>query len=145
MNLQNLASMFSNSSTPLTAADLQKYQSAGLNMANFPSLPSVSTYPHPCICVACGSPALFQSIRGRWMRAVFLHAASPLFELQVALQFGCCPGLHFLVWVFEAVQPDAALGLCPLFLAGAAQGVSGTPLNLRLRMETVQADAVLSV
>ncbi|CAL5229988.1 g13422 [Coccomyxa viridis] len=40
MNLQNLASMFSNSSTPLTAADLQKYQSAGLNMANFPSLPS---------------------------------------------------------------------------------------------------------
>lgn len=45
MNLQNLASMFSNSSTPLTAADLQKYQSAGLNMANFPSLPSVSTAP----------------------------------------------------------------------------------------------------
>ena len=43
VNLQNLASMFSNSSTPLTAADLQKYQSAGLNMANFPSLPSVST------------------------------------------------------------------------------------------------------
>ncbi len=48
MNLQNLASMFSNSSTPLTAADLQKYQSAGLNMANFPSLPSVSTCLHLC-------------------------------------------------------------------------------------------------
>ena len=43
VNLQNLANMFSNSSTPLTAADLQKYQSAGLNMANFPSLPSVSS------------------------------------------------------------------------------------------------------
>ena len=48
MNLQNLASMFSNSSTPLTAADLQKYQSAGLNMANFPSLPSVSICFHLC-------------------------------------------------------------------------------------------------
>ena len=46
INLQNLASMFSNSSTPLTAADLQKYQSAGLNMANFPSLPSVSCLAH---------------------------------------------------------------------------------------------------
>ena len=61
MNLQNLASMFSNSSTPLTAADLQKYQSAGLNMANFPSLPSVSAYLHPCICLACCNPALFET------------------------------------------------------------------------------------
>ncbi|BDA44884.1 probable calmodulin-binding protein 60 B at N-terminal half [Coccomyxa sp. Obi] len=40
MSLQSIASMFGNSSTPLTAADLQKYQSAGLNLANFPSLPS---------------------------------------------------------------------------------------------------------
>lgn len=40
MNLQNIASMF-NSSLPLTTADLQKYQSAGLNLANFPSLPAV--------------------------------------------------------------------------------------------------------
>ena len=47
VNLQNLANMFSNSSTPLTAADLQKYQSAGLNMANFPSLPSVSSLLRP--------------------------------------------------------------------------------------------------
>lgn len=56
MSLQSIASMFGNSSTPLTAADLQKYQSAGLNLANFPSLPSVchalsfsgriSTCPH---------------------------------------------------------------------------------------------------
>ena len=47
VSLQNLANMFSNSSTPLTAADLQKYQSAGLNMANFPSLPSVSSLLQP--------------------------------------------------------------------------------------------------
>lgn len=39
MSLQSIASMFG--STPLTTADLQKYQSAGLNLANFPSLPSV--------------------------------------------------------------------------------------------------------
>ncbi|KAK9908084.1 hypothetical protein WJX75_002589 [Coccomyxa subellipsoidea] len=38
MSLQSIASMFG--STPLTTADLQKYQSAGLNLANFPSLPS---------------------------------------------------------------------------------------------------------
>ena len=49
VNLQNLANMFSNSSTPLTAADLQKYQSAGLNMANFPSLPSVSSLLQPSV------------------------------------------------------------------------------------------------
>jgi hypothetical protein len=41
MSLSSLASMFAGSSTPLTTADLQKYQSAGLNLANFPSLPSV--------------------------------------------------------------------------------------------------------
>lgn len=63
MNLQNLASMFSNSSTPLTAADLQKYQSAGLNMSNFPSLPSVRTHPHPRTCPGMLQPRVAQQRR----------------------------------------------------------------------------------
>ena len=49
MSLSSLASMFAGSSTPLTTADLQKYQSAGLNLANFPSLPSVRRRPPSCL------------------------------------------------------------------------------------------------
>ena len=58
MSLQSIASMFG--STPLTTADLQKYQSAGLNLANFPSLPSVRSVPLSCspvklVCPMTGS------------------------------------------------------------------------------------------
>ena len=74
MNLQNLASMFSNSSTPLTAADLQKYQSAGLNMANFPSLPSVSTCLHLCICLSllCHHTCFRLQVTAKPLHAQFL-------------------------------------------------------------------------
>ena len=48
LTLSSLATMFAaGSSTPLTTADLQKYQSAGLNLANFPSLPSVRAASPP--------------------------------------------------------------------------------------------------
>ena len=63
MSLSSLASMFAGSSTPLTTADLQKYQSAGLNLANFPSLPSV----RPCAIslVPVAGPPLSSVGKGR--------------------------------------------------------------------------------
>ena len=127
LTLSSLATMFAaNSSTPLTTADLQKYQSAGLNLANFPSLPSVRAATDkfspqlPLVGVRKSPCRCSTPLRGSGVNAA--ERPCTLRCLQSGLAWSLVPRVHGVTTLVVAMCTAAAF-CC----RGAAPGNALTP------------------